>query len=101
VRALTLTGSALTETYSPTAIDIEPATRPATPAIKMACFDAEAAATPLSVVAFASLDTVECVKRYFKTQGPPARDEYFRRDQAISLGNCTAKPGSASPHRSG
>src|SRR5271169_3577766 len=38
---------ALTETYSPTAIDIEPATRPATPAIKIAGFDAEAAATPI------------------------------------------------------
>ena len=51
---------ALTETYSPTAIDIEPATRPATPAIKMACFDAEAAATPimrLAVDTIASFET--------------------------------------------
>ena len=39
---------ALTDTYSPTAIDIDPATSPATPAIKMAGFEAtEAAATPI------------------------------------------------------
>src|SRR5271166_5418485 len=46
---------ALTETYSPTAIDIEPATRPATPAIKIAGFDAEAAATPIMRLA---VDTI-------------------------------------------
>src|ERR1700730_11533752 len=46
---------ALTDDSSPTAIDIEPATSPATPAIKMACFDAEAAATPIMRLA---VDTI-------------------------------------------
>src|ERR1035437_1840497 len=46
---------ALTETYSPTAIDIEPATSPAIPAIKTVCFDAEAAATPIMRLA---VDTI-------------------------------------------
>src|SRR5271167_954250 len=45
----------LTETYSPTAIDIEPATSPATPAIKMAAFEAEEAATPIMRLA---VDTI-------------------------------------------
>jgi len=38
---------ALTETNSPTAIDIDPATRPATPATRIVCFDASAAPTPI------------------------------------------------------
>ncbi len=46
---------ALTDTYSPTAIDIEPATSPAIPAIKTACFDAGAAATPIMRLA---VDTI-------------------------------------------
>ena len=49
----------LTDTYSPAAIDIAPATRPATPAIRMAVFDADDAATPiirLAVDTMASLD---------------------------------------------
>ena len=49
----------LTETYSPTAIDIEPATRPATPATRMAPLGAEDAATPiirLAVETIASSD---------------------------------------------
>src|SRR6202047_5681226 len=50
---------ALTDTYSPTAIDIEPATRPATPAIKMACFDAEAAATPIMRLAVDTIASFE------------------------------------------
>src|ERR1700730_14172794 len=37
----------LTDTYSPTAIDIDPATMPATPAIRIASLDAEEAATPI------------------------------------------------------
>ena len=49
----------LTETYSPTAIDMAPATRPAAPAMRMATFEAEDAATPimrLEVETMASLD---------------------------------------------
>jgi hypothetical protein len=48
-----------TETYSPTAMDIAPATNPATPAIKTASFDADDAATPiirLAVQTMASSD---------------------------------------------
>src|SRR5271157_3222630 len=45
----------LTETYSPTAIDIDPATRPATPATRMAPFEAEEAATPIMRLA---VDTI-------------------------------------------
>ena len=37
----------LTETYSPTAMDIEPATRPARPATRMALFEAADAAMPI------------------------------------------------------
>jgi hypothetical protein len=37
----------LTETYSPTAIDIAPATRPATPVTRVASLEADDAATPI------------------------------------------------------
>ena len=49
----------LTDTYSPTAIDIDPATRPATPAIKMASFDAEDAATPIMRLAVETIASSE------------------------------------------
>src|SRR5580700_12133306 len=45
--ASSLSRCELTETYSPAAIDIAPATRPATPASSTACLDAADAAMPI------------------------------------------------------
>ena len=53
------TCGARTDTDSPTAIDIEPATSPATPAFKLACLDAEAAATPTMRLAVHTIASFE------------------------------------------
>src|ERR1051325_5214372 len=60
----------LTETYSPTAIDIDPATRPATPATKMASVEAEDAATPIMRLA---VDTIASSDPSNAARSHPAR----------------------------
>ena len=60
----------LTETYSPTAIDIAPATKPATPATRIAPFDAEAAATPIIRLA---VDTIASSDPSTAARNQPAR----------------------------
>ena len=53
--ACSVSSCELTETYSPTAIDIAPATSPATPATRIAPCEAEDAATPIMRLA---VDTI-------------------------------------------
>ena len=60
----------LTETNSPTAIDIDPATRPATPATRIASFDAEDAATPIMRLA---VDTIASSDPSTAARNQPAR----------------------------
>src|SRR5579863_10035588 len=77
----------LTDTYSPTAIDIAPAARPATPATRMAPVDAEDAATPiirLAVETMASSDPSTAARNH------PARPLRCRspwvRGTAVTVG---------------
>ena len=60
----------LTETYSPTAIDIAPATKPATPEIKIASFDAADAATPIIKLA---VETIASSAPRTAARSQPAR----------------------------
>src|SRR5450631_4561428 len=60
----------LTETYSPTAIDIAPATSPAIPAIRMAPWEAEDARTPIMRLA---VDTMASFDPSTAARNQPAR----------------------------
>src|SRR4051812_41745610 len=60
----------LTDTNSPTAIDMDPATSPATPAIKIAPFDADEAATPIMRLA---VDTIASSAPSTAARNHPAR----------------------------
>jgi hypothetical protein len=60
----------LTETYSPTAIDIEPATKPATPEIKIASLEAADAATPIIKLA---VETIASSAPNTAARSQPAR----------------------------
>jgi hypothetical protein len=60
----------LTETNSPAAIDIAPATRPATPEIKIACFVASEAATPIIKLA---VETIASLAPSTAARNQPAR----------------------------
>src|SRR5450432_4817287 len=60
----------LTETNSPTAIDNEPATKPATPATKIDSFDADDAATPIIKLA---VETIASSAPSTAARSQPAR----------------------------
>jgi hypothetical protein len=60
----------LTETYSPTAIDIAPATKPATPAMRAASREAEDAKTPIMRLA---VDTIASSDPSTAARNHPAR----------------------------
>jgi hypothetical protein len=88
----------LTDTYSPTAIDIAPATRPATPTVITVARDAFAAATPTSRLA---IDTMPSSAPSTAARSHPARPPRWRSrwgTHPVQLDNATLLSHATVPH---
>src|SRR6185295_12771810 len=86
----------LTDTYSPAAIDIDPAKRPATPATRTASFEAEDAATPIIRL---EIETIASSEPSTAARNHPARP--LRCISAIAFSSVTCRRRVDEPRRQG
>lgn len=91
---LSVSGCELTETYSPAAIDMAPATRPAIPAIRMSAGAAAAAATPMMRLAVDGLTWIAMDRRILHQigDGDGERIHIHQRQKRCAIGRQMQAP---------